>query len=349
MQAEQSSPGPGPNRKVLLLCLAAICLICLFIGSKAFRNASSSSDSTPSDSAATKDPAGSTSAEKMALTRNSQTDTEGPKGPFIYIYDRGPNGEYLISKSWHKDAHEESDAPAGRDLWIQDANGNERLIAENVYRAKFSPDGNKIAYTTADVVMFIEDLAGNKVAEVPRAYEPNWHPNSSSVVYARVPEDRPVHIPEVLGISTYDITTGQTKNITDGKTDDVRPHYSPDGDWVLFVSGGRTGLASFWQVPVSGGEPVQVTNSGLEEVNDRFVPTPYDRTVWTQDRRWFVYDFKSGDRHEIWGLNFDPHGHFQGAVNFGEGLDPQLSDDGRTLIAQRQDGDVSRPVQYTLP
>src|SRR5690606_13524099 len=122
--------------------------------------------------------------------------------------------------------------------------------------------------------------------------------------------------------AVYELNGGQSTKLTDGQWDDVRPHFSPDDKWVLFVSGGRSGLASFWRVPAEGGQPEQITNVGMEQINDLFVPTPYDRTVWSADKRWFVYDFKSGDQHEIWGLEFDPDGKFRRATRFGEGLDP---------------------------
>lgn len=71
---------------------------------------------------------------------------------------------------------------------------------------------------------------------------------------------------------------------------------SPDGTWVAFV-GGATGIASVWAVRLPGtdgvrGEPVQLTNRGLEDVERTvgqpppgFVPPP-DRGPlrWLDDR-----------------------------------------------------------------
>ena len=107
-------------------------------------------------------------------------------------------------------------------------------------------------------------------------------------------------------------------------------------------------MASFWRVPVEGGQPEQVTNIGMEQVNDLFVPTPYDRTAWSADKRWFVYDFKSGDQQEIWGLEFDAKGTFKGATKFGEGTDPRVSPDG-TIASLRNVGGRFEPVEYKLP
>ncbi len=272
-----------------------------------------------------------------------------PVGDYQYLYDKA-NGanRFLLSKALSKNFKPDSDAPAGQDLWIQDESGKERLLSDDVYRAKFSPDGTKIAYTTSDCVMHIEDLNGNKVGEIQRAYEPNWSPDGGAVVYAAVPDGRPVHIPEVLGLSVYDVATGQTRSLTDGQWDDVRPNFDPSGEWVYFVSGARSGLASFWRVSANGGPPEQVTNLGMEQVNELFVPTPYDRTIWSKDKRWFVYDYKNGDQQEIWAMEFDAKGKAK-PHKIGEGLDPRWAVDGRTIVSVRDNGGRMETVEYKLP
>jgi hypothetical protein len=87
----------------------------------------------------------------------------------------------------------------------------------------------------------------------------------------------------------------------------------------------------------------------MEQVNDLFVPTPYDRTLWTRDNRWFVYDFKNGPVEQTWGLEFDDHGNFKGAVKIGDGIDPRLSSDGQKIIAVKHTEISSETVEYPLP
>ena len=272
---------------------------------------------------------------------------DDPKGDFQYVFDKAKNGSrFLLSRAMSKNFRPDSDAPGGRDLWVQDESGKERLVAENVYRARFSPDGTKIAYTTSDAVLHVEGIDGQKITEVQRVYEPNWNADGTKLVYASVPEDRPIHYPEVLGLTTLDLATGKTTQITDGTYDDVRPEYQ--GDCVVFVSGGRSGFAAFWRV-CPGGQPVQLTNLGAEQVTAHFVPTPYDRTLWTQDKRWLIYDFKSGPREETWGLQFDDSGNVIRTTKFGEGIDPRLQDDGQTIVCVKHDGERVQPIEYRLP
>ncbi len=217
----------------------------------------------------------------------------------------------------------DSDAVTGRDLWVQDGQGNDRLIAKSVYRAKFSPDGQSIAYTTSDCILRVEDLQGNKTAEVQGAYEPNWKPDGTEVVFSKVPVGRDVHQPETFHLATLNPATGKYDLLTDGSYDDGRAQYNPANNRILFVSGGRSGLASFWEINQPGDKPVQVTNFGQTDLGENFVPTPYHRTVWSQNGQWFVFDFISCEKVQTWGLKFCSTGNFESAKKLGDGLDPQ--------------------------
>ncbi len=284
-----------------------------------------------------------------ALKRNRARNAQDPLSRFEYIFDQSRDGQHhLGSTGSDKKFIPETDVASGSDLWLHDANGKDRLISESVYRAKFSPDGTKIAYTTSDAVLHVEDLAGGELLKIKGAYDPDWKSDSSSVAFAKVPEGLPDHMPGALKVAIAEVNSGKIKELTDGTFDDVRPHFSADDNSVLFVSGGRSGLASFWKVPVNGGKPEQVTNLGLQEVNEKFVPTPYSRSGWSPDKHWFVYDFKSGPREETWGLEFDRSGKFKQAKRIGDGVDPRWQD-GKTFTATKHDGDQVQLVQYTLP
>jgi len=100
---------------------------------------------------------------------------------------------------------------------------------------------------------------------------------------------------------------------------------------------------------VTGGEPVQLTNQGLEQVNEEFVPTPYDKTIWSGDKRWFLYDFKNGDQQETWGLEFDTDGTMKQATKLAEGINPRWQDDGRTFVCEKQVDGTIQTVVSNLP
>ena len=235
-------------------------------------------------------------------------------------------------------------------LWLQDESGKEHLVNASVNQAKFSPDGSKIAYATSDGNLHIEDLQGGKLAEVQGAYSPNWKPDGSAVVFSKVPEGQDVH---QLGggahLAALDLATSKVNLLTDGRFNDSLPEFNPSSDWIIFVSGARTGLASFWKVPVTGGEPVQLTNVGLEEVNEKFVPVPYDKTMWSKDKRWFVYDYKDGVDEETWGLEFDEAGTIKQATKLANGINPRWQADGRTFVCEKHVNGIAQAVLGNLP
>ncbi len=272
-----------------------------------------------------------------------------PKLKVIFTYDSVTvNGKKrsLVAKQRDSKYVPNTDSPSGFDLWIQDENGNERLVDSSVYRAKFSPDGNNIAYATSDATLRIEDLQGKKIAEVNGGYDPNWSPSGDSVVFAKVPPGRPNVMPGVLQLAVLDPASGTMTTLTDGNFDDVRPEFDPTGKNILFVSGGRSGLASFWMVKNPGDPPVQITNLGQEVVDDQFVPTPYSpHTLWTKDGRWFIYDYKQGDKEQTWGLKFDGRGNVQ-PIKLADGTEPHWKVEGQTFVCQTSDG---KTIEANLP
>jgi hypothetical protein len=83
----------------------------------------------------------------------------------------------------------------------------------------------------------------------------------------------------------------------------------------------------------------------LEEVNDRFVPTPYDKTIWSGNKQWFLYDYKNGDQQETWGLEFNPNGTMKQAKKLAEGINPRWREDGRIFVCEKiADGKIETIV-----
>lgn len=273
-----------------------------------------------------------------------------PQGHFEHVFDKAPNSNrFLFAKGKDGKFLTDSDAAYGMDLWFQDESGNDRLINGSVTRAKFSPDGTKVAFTTSDSVLHVEDLNGTPLAEVAGVYGPSWKPDGRAVIFSKVGEGQDPHRPGTRQLTALNVATGEIEALTDGRFDDGRPEFSPSSDWVIFVSGSRSGLASFWKVPAKGGQPVQLTNVGLEQVNDRFVPTPYDKAMWSGDKRWFLYDFKSGDRQETWGLEFNADGTMKQATKLADGINPRLQDDGRTFVCERNIDGRIQTIVSSLP
>lgn len=128
---------------------------------------------------------------------------------YQWVYDRLPTCDtLLISK-------DDPQITADKNLWIRDSVGNERLIAKKVTEAKFSPDGNKIAYVTADNEVFVETLAGERLAEIPRASDPSWGVESTTLSFVATPS---LEYPELQQQTIYDLNTASIVNESEAKT-----------------------------------------------------------------------------------------------------------------------------------
>ena len=287
---------------------------------------------------------------KQRLSREEAVARGVPYGSFERLFDKASNANrFLFAKGRDDKFRPDSDAPSGMDLWLQDESGNNRLVHPSITRAKFSPDGDKIAFTSSDGTLHVEDLSGNRIGEVAGVYGPSWSPDGTSVIFSKVGEGQDPLRPGTRQLSTLDVATGRIQSLTDGRFDDGRPEFNPTSDWVLFVSGARSGIASFWKVSAEGGIPEQVTNVGLQQVTKNFVPTPYDKTMWSPDKQWFVYDFKAGEQQETWGLQFDSKGKLKRAAKLADGINPRLQEDGRTLVCEKTTDTGTERIVATLP
>ncbi len=82
-------------------------------------------------------------------------------------------------------------------------------------------------------------------------------PDRSQVVYAvnkiNAEEDK-----EFSAIHLLDISSGQRRQMTNGKAIDAQPRWSPDGKTIAFISD-RDGKSQLYAMPVDGGEARQLT------------------------------------------------------------------------------------------
>ena len=280
-----------------------------------------------------------------------QKDASG-QGPYQHLFDwkqTPATKRFLLSKNRDNRFKPGSDAPSGFDLWSRDDQGIERQLDASVYRARFAADGQTLAYTTSDCELRIEDPQGKRLRTISGAYNPSWKNDGRAVLFEKISAGRQLHMPETLRLAKLDVASGKVDLLTDGSFDDVRPEFHPSGNWILFVSGGRSGLASFWKISAAGGNPEQVTNLGLKQVDENFIPTPYQKTIWSADGRWFLYDFKNGETRQTWGLEFNDSGKLWRAIKLADGLSPQWLEDGKTFAYLKYTNGLEEPAEGSLP
>lgn len=232
-------------------------------------------------------------------------------------------------------------------LWIVGQDREPVRLADSAVIGKLSPSADGAVYTSRDGRLHVISLSNMSdiVPPIEEACDGAWDPRLPRIVFSerRVSTSNPGDWGRA--IVALDLRSQERRDLTDGAYDDTRPEFSPAGNWVLFVSGMRTGLASFWRVREDGSDIRQMTNIGKRLVDDAFVPTPYETTSWTPDGKYMAYDFKSGDREEVWVLETTPSGELLEARKVGSGLSPQWCEDGVLGYRQRTaDGYVIRRI-----
>jgi hypothetical protein len=73
----------------------------------------------------------------------------------------------------------------------------------------------------------------------------------------------------------------------------------PSGEDVAFVST-RSGVAALWRVNLASELAFQVTNQGMTEVEQDFVPPPGEGAIWLGTRPVLVYDATMATQPHIW-------------------------------------------------
>jgi len=192
------------------------------------------------------------------LTRNQPGFTPGS-------YEYVQNAVWALSPAWSPDGATivyVSDLNSLKNfLWLIPSHGGtpQRLepstrLGDNVDQPTFSPDGNRIAF----------------VHRVTR-------------------EDG---LTRTTDIWVVNLRTGELTPLVQGGDGQYAPTWSPDGSWIAYV--GRSGSANdLFVIPASGGQPVQLTNSGV-------VASP----TWSPDGRMIAFLQLERDGFAVYTIEF---------------------------------------------
>jgi len=117
-------------------------------------------------------------------------------------------------------------------------------------------------------------------------------PDASSIVYVRRTVEDGKYARR-LWRTTFQ--GGHSDQLTSPKASDTRPRFSPDGRSLLFISD-RTGKPQAWVMPLTGGEPRQVTD----------LPSGVGAADWSPDGQRLLLLAGSGEKRFIVGKDDDP-------------------------------------------
>jgi Tol biopolymer transport system component/DNA-binding winged helix-turn-helix (wHTH) protein len=125
--------------------------------------------------------------------------------------------------------------------------------------ATYSPDGNQIAFVSTRggiSGIWVGNADGSNVVQVsdPRIMSgsPQWSSDGKRVAFDARPEDR-------WEIYVVDVADRIPRKLATNVSDIFRPHWSRDGKWIYFTSGGA-GRKGIYRCPASGGEAVALSS-----------------------------------------------------------------------------------------
>lgn len=122
------------------------------------------------------------------------------------VYDHHPmTGCALISKAGPTNSPLTLDQRHVGDLWLVDEVGVERLIADRVIWAKFSPAGDKTAYLSDTGELFIRSNAGDLLAQIANVSDPAWMEDGAALTLFAVPM---ADYPEMRQKVIYNLQSG---------------------------------------------------------------------------------------------------------------------------------------------
>lgn len=150
--------------------------------------------------------------------------------------DISPDGRYLVfgSNRDHLDSEEYIE-----NLYLMDVDDHsiEKVpgTQDNSLRARFSPDGTRIAYSFWDgddweiYVIGVDGSGGMQITdnEANDRY-PEWSPAGDELVFHSNMEGS-------YDLFIYDFDSGETSRLTSSSSDEVTASYSPNGDYLVYM------------------------------------------------------------------------------------------------------------------
>lgn len=163
----------------------------------------------------------------------------------------------FVGESGPKDARQKRigvmDYDGANIRWLTDS-------AALVLAPRFSPDGNRIAYTSYEsgapqvMVMDVGAVSGAAATSRPgtMAFAPRFSPDGRQIAFTREENGN-----SDIFVMSADGSGGEVQ-LTNAPSIETSPSYAPDGSKIVFESD-RSGTQQLYVMPASGGEPTRIS------------------------------------------------------------------------------------------
>jgi len=224
-----------------------------------------------------------------------------------------------------------SNKGGAKEIWVMDADGaNARAATRNRSLSSFpdwDPAGHSVVYTSY------------RYRNRPSLFLVARGPNSPGRILAGLNGGKPIYrgvfdrsgrkLAIVMGSSgntelfTVERGGGGLRRLTNNRSIDVSPTWSPDGSRLAFVSD-RTGAPQVYVTNADGSNQRRLTFQGSYNT----------APAWSPDGKWIAYETQVGGQFDIWRI--DPEGQSNGPLvtNGRSDEHPTWSPDSRKLAFQ---------------
>jgi dipeptidyl aminopeptidase/acylaminoacyl peptidase len=165
---------------------------------------------------------------------------------------------------------------------------------ESMESGSLAPDGIRVAYMNRlfiwgngmygqpSLFSFNTATRENQIIDTA-AYFPDWSSDGTMVVFCSDEHEVNVNNRRPQQIVRYVVESGQLDLLTSGSAFNANPEFSPDGDWIAYVSdAGHIGSFEIWKMRPDGSEKTELTTN-LKIVDAYYGNISLGRPSWSGD------------------------------------------------------------------
>jgi serine/threonine protein kinase/Tol biopolymer transport system component len=153
-----------------------------------------------------------------------------------------------------------------QDIWVTPAfPGTPRRIIPNGFAAAWSPDGRRIAYSSANLIWICDADGANSKAVTTAEPPPIFHDQPAFAHDGRFLAFIRRRLGPRSEVAVADLQTGAVRSLTSDEALALSPAWSPD-DRSIYFSSSRGGTMNIWRLTVATSEIVQITAGPGDDV-----------------------------------------------------------------------------------